>query len=108
MDDPEFQQIVERDLLDGQQRNPNNRPHYFTTAFFHHPEEIKTEIEGAGLRHEKTLPVEGPFWIFADLENQWRDAGRRERLLKAIRSIENESSLVGASAHIIAVASKRA
>jgi ubiquinone/menaquinone biosynthesis C-methylase UbiE len=104
LDDEEFQRIVERDLRDGQHRNPANRPHYFTTAFFHHPSEIKSEVEEAGLRHEKNLPVEGPFWSFGELSEHWRDEGRRERLLRAIRSIENEESLIGASAHIIAVA----
>jgi ubiquinone/menaquinone biosynthesis C-methylase UbiE len=108
LDDPEFQSIVEGDLREGQHRNPNNRPHYFTTAFFHHPDEIRSEIEEAGLAWERNLPVEGPFWAFADLDDQWRDAARREILLKAIRSIENEPSLIGASAHIIGVARKSA
>ncbi len=107
LDDPEFQQIVERDLTDGQHRNPANHPHYFTTAFFHHPDEIKSEVEEAGLLHEKNLPVEGPFWTMGNLAGHWRDEGRRERLMQAIRSIENEQSLIGASAHIIAVARRK-
>ncbi len=107
LDDAEFQSIVERDLTDGQHRNPANHPHYFTTAFFHHPEEIQSEVEEAGLAHEKNLPVEGPFWTMGNLAEHWRNEGRRERLMQAIRSIENEQSLIGASAHIIAVARKK-
>ncbi|HEY7543797.1 MAG TPA: methyltransferase domain-containing protein, partial [Blastocatellia bacterium] len=107
LDDAEFQSIVERDLADGQHRNPANHPRYFTTAFFHHPDEIKNEVEESGLAHEKNLPVEGPFWTLGNLAHHWRDEGRRERLLRAIRSIENEQSLIGASAHIIAVARRK-
>lgn len=106
LDDPEFQEIVRRDLAEGQHRNPSNHPAYFTTAFFHHPEELKREVEEAGLRHESTLAIDGPGWLLQDFEEQWSDDGRRARLLEAIRSIESEPSLLGASAHIMAVARK--
>lgn len=106
LDDPEFQGIVRRDLADGQHRNPTNHPAYFTTAFFHHPEELKREMEEAGLRHEGTLAIEGPGWLLQDFENHWGDDGRRTRLLDAVRAVEAEASLLGASAHLMAVARK--
>ena len=106
MDDPEFVRIVRRDLADGQHRNPSNHPAYFTTAFFHHPDELKGEMEEAGMRHERTLAIEGPGCLLQNFEEHWRDDGRRARLLDAIRSIEAEPSLLGASAHIMAVARK--
>jgi ubiquinone/menaquinone biosynthesis C-methylase UbiE len=106
MDDPEFQRIVKRDLADGQHRNPMNHPAYFTTAFFHHPEDLKAEAEEAGLHHEATVAVEGPGWLLQDFEDHWRDEGRRERLLDAVRAVETEASLLGASAHMIMVARK--
>jgi ubiquinone/menaquinone biosynthesis C-methylase UbiE len=106
LDDPEFVRLVERDLKDGQHRNPTHHPMYFTTAFFHHPEELKTEVEEAGLRHEKTLAIDGPGWLLQNFDEHWRDEGRRERLLNAMRSLENEPSLLGVSAHMMAVARK--
>ena len=39
-------------------------------------------------------------------ELHWNDAARRERLLKAIRAVESEPSLLGVSAHLLAVARK--
>src|SRR5262249_7357408 len=48
-DDPAFARIAERDLLDGQHRNPTDNAMYFTTAYFHRPEELKAEAEEAGL-----------------------------------------------------------
>jgi hypothetical protein len=107
LDDPEFAEIVQRDLADGQHRNPNNHPAYFTTAFFHHPEELKVEVEDAGFDCEKILAIEGAGWLLQNFEEHWNEPSRRERLLEAIRWVENEPSILGASAHIIAVAKKR-
>ena len=41
LDEPGFEAIVERDVRDGQHRNPTGRPEWFTTAFFHLPEESR-------------------------------------------------------------------
>lgn len=104
--DPEFVAIARQDLDTGQHRNPNDRPGYFTTAFFHHPDELRTEIEDAGLRWEATLAVEGPGWLLGDFPEQWSDPGRRKRLLEAIRWLEQETSVLGVSAHLLAVGSR--
>jgi hypothetical protein len=58
--DPEFQHIVERDLREGQHRNLGDRPGWFTTAYFHHPDELAAECESVGLSVEAVLGVEGP------------------------------------------------
>jgi SAM-dependent methyltransferase len=106
LDDPAFAEIVERDLEDGHHRNPTNHPAYFTTAFFHRPEELRSEVEDAGLMPEHLLAVEGPAWLLADFDRHWDDPGRRERLLHVVRRLEAEPSILGTSAHIVAVARK--
>ncbi len=106
--DPEFERIVERDLRDGQHRNPTNHPDYFTSAYCHQPDELQAEVEEAGLRCEATLPVEGPAWLIPRAFESWDDAGHRERVLAVIRRIEHEPSLLGVSAHLLAVARKEA
>ncbi len=104
LDDPEFARIVERDLMDGQHRNTTGNPAYFTTAFFHYPDELAAEIREAGLEHEATLAIEGPGWLLQNFDAHWNDADRRERLLGAIRSLEREPSVMGISAHLLAIA----
>jgi ubiquinone/menaquinone biosynthesis C-methylase UbiE len=104
LDDPDFVQIVERDLRDGQHRNPANHPGYFTTAYFHHPDELAEEINAAGLELESVRAVEGPAWLLPDLDHWWENETRRERLLAYLAEVEREPSLVGASAHLLAVA----
>ncbi len=106
LDDPDFVEIVQCDLTDGQHRNPKNHPYYFTTAYFHHPDELKAEIEAAGLHHEKTLAVEGPAWLSAYVKQNWQDESKREMLLNIVRRIEEEPTLLGSSAHLMAVARK--
>jgi ubiquinone/menaquinone biosynthesis C-methylase UbiE len=105
-DDPVFAAIVERDLRDGQHRNPTNHPFYFTTTYFHLPDELKVEAEEAGLRHQTTLGVEGPGWLLQNFEAWWNDATRRQRMLAVAQALESEPALLGVSAHLLAVARK--
>lgn len=107
LNDPEFVRIVQQDLVDGQHRNPGNHPAYFTTTFFHQPVELQQEMEEADLQHEVTLPVEGPAWLLGNFADHWRDITRRDQLLTAIRWLEREPSLLGVSAHLLAVGRKR-
>lgn len=46
--------------------------------------------------------------LLSDFEETWQDDKRREKLLWFIRTIEDEPSLLGLSAHIIAIAIKQA
>jgi ubiquinone/menaquinone biosynthesis C-methylase UbiE len=103
IDDPAFQAIVEGDLHDGQHRNPSANPMYFTTAFFHHPEGLRAELSDAGLQNVDVLAVEGVGWMLPNLDAELADAKRKERLLSYLRRVEREPSLLGASAHLIAI-----
>jgi SAM-dependent methyltransferase len=102
--DPRFWAVIERDLRDGQHRTPDpDRPEWFTTAYFHHPDELRAEVAEAGFRVEALLGIEGPAWL---VEQQWADRDRREKLLFAARAVEAEPSVVGVSSHILAAAVK--
>jgi SAM-dependent methyltransferase len=102
--DPVGAAIIQHDLTDGQHRNPTNIPTYFTTAYFHYPTELQAEVEAAGLRHEATLAIEGPAWAAEQVAERWDNAAYRERVLEVVRRIEAEPVLLGASAHLMAVA----
>ena len=101
--DPGFEEIVERDVREGQHRNPSGRPEWFTTAYLHLPEEVEDEVAEAGFEVEALVGIEGPGWVLADLDHWLEDSARRSRLLEAIRRVEKEPSLLGASAHILVV-----
>jgi ubiquinone/menaquinone biosynthesis C-methylase UbiE len=105
--DPRFAAIVEQDLTSGLHQNPTNRPEWFTTAYFHRPEEIAPEIAMAGLEFEGLFAVEGPGWMNQDLDRWLDDEDARDRLLRVVRRLETEPTLIGMSAHLIAVARGR-
>jgi SAM-dependent methyltransferase len=105
--DPAFAAIVARDLADGQHRNPTDKE-YFTTAFFHRPDELEAEVQEAGFDLVDLLGVEGPGWLLPDLEQRWADPAERERLLQAARAVEREPALLGLPPHLLAVGRKPA
>ncbi len=102
--DPDFVAIVERDLVDGQHRNPHDDRPYFTTAFFHRPDELASEVEVAGFRGCRLLNIEGPGWLMPDFDERWQDSERREILLRVARYLEEVPSLLGIGSHLMAVA----
>jgi ubiquinone/menaquinone biosynthesis C-methylase UbiE len=101
--DPSFGEIVERDVREGQHRNPSGTPEWFTTAYFHLPEEVRDEVIEAGFEIEALAGIEGPAWVLPDLDSWLEDPAGRSRLLEAIMRVEAEPSLLGASAHIMVV-----
>ena len=105
--DPVFAEVAASDLRDGRHRNPTGDPAYFTSAYFHRPEELTEEITRSGLAHEATLAVEGPGWLLSDLEARLSDEWRRSILMAALASLEAEPALIGVSAHLLAVARRR-
>ncbi|HJQ97265.1 MAG TPA: methyltransferase domain-containing protein [Candidatus Polarisedimenticolaceae bacterium] len=105
-DDPHFATIVERDLREGQHRNPTGELNYFTTAYFHKPEELRHEIAGAGLSVEGLYGIEGPGWMTHNFDERWGDPAKRETILRIARLIESEPAMIGCSAHMLAVGRK--
>jgi ubiquinone/menaquinone biosynthesis C-methylase UbiE len=101
--DPAFVEIVRQDLTNGQHRNPTNNPRYFTTAFFHHPDELKAELEFAGFSVEKIAAIEGPVEWMRSFEQQWRDAAQRALLLEFLRMCEEEPAIVATGSHFLGV-----
>ncbi|HEY3008439.1 MAG TPA: hypothetical protein VGJ63_10325 [Micromonosporaceae bacterium] len=77
---------------------------YFTTAYFHRPEELTAELTDAGLAVGSILSVEGVAgWLVDRIEAWLADPATRDRVLGPLRAVEAEPSLLGASSHILAV-----
>jgi SAM-dependent methyltransferase len=104
LQDPRFAAIVARDLADGQHRNPTERLDYFTTAYFHRPDELRAEVADAGLIVEGLYGVEGPGWLFPDISERLADPDRRDNVLQVARWLESEPSTLGISPHLLVVA----
>jgi SAM-dependent methyltransferase len=105
-DQPEFAPILDRDLAEGQHRNPTDNLNYFTDAFFHLPEELADEVKEAGFELRELVAIEGPGWLACDFDRIWKQPQQRERLLALLRQVEHEPALIGASSHLMATAQK--
>jgi SAM-dependent methyltransferase len=102
--DPAFRSIVDQDLADGQHRNPEDRPHWFTTAYFHCPDELVDEATRAGLDVVELVGIEGLAGWLPHLTGRWSDPADRETILFSARAVETEPALRGLSAHLLLVA----
>lgn len=105
IDDTQFQTVVAGDLKDGQHRNPtaDHDPAFFTTTFFHHPDELSEEVIQAGFRLKTVLAVEGPARLLPNFAEHWADTTKRAWLLDMVRKVEAEPHLLGVSTHLMAV-----
>ena len=102
--DPAFIRIAQADLETGQHRNETGNLDYFTSAFFHHPGELSGELIEAGFPNPTLYAIEGPIWTVPESQT----AEEREALMRILRALEREPTLIGASAHIMAIAGESA
>lgn len=105
LSDPVFWPVVEQDLADGQHRSPRERRDLpaFTTSYFHRPEELRAEVDESGFEVEAVLGVEGPGWLLVD---RWDDQQARDDILRVARTVEQEPTVLGTSAHLLAIGRK--
>jgi SAM-dependent methyltransferase len=101
--DPEFESIVEGDLSDGVHLNPTGHQGWFTTAYFHRPRDLREEVNEAGLALQSLIAVEGPAAL-VDADEWLGDDRRTGALLRALRRVESEETILGASPHFLVVA----
>ncbi|GIH17669.1 class I SAM-dependent methyltransferase [Rugosimonospora africana] len=100
-----FRPIIDRVLESGEHHNTDGDERWFTTAYFHRPEELPDEVADAGLVLERVVATESPLWISGEALNDLLDEpGGPELVLDMVRQIEDEPSLLGASSHLLAIA----
>jgi len=78
----------------------------FSFAYLHHPHELKEEIQNNGFENVTIRAIEGPVWDKRSIEALAQDQEEWEKVLMFIEHIETEETILGASAHIMAVAKK--
>jgi len=91
--DPDYHTMIRNEVQTGQREKPPPWTSTFPNAYFHHPDELKTEMEDAGLNHQVTLGVLGPAWMVPDLDASWQDPEQREIILDIARFTEHEPVL---------------
>jgi 2-polyprenyl-3-methyl-5-hydroxy-6-metoxy-1,4-benzoquinol methylase len=105
---PDFRVIVEQDIATGQHRNPDRVHNWFTTSYFHLPQELEGEAAEAGAGIVGLFGVEGLAGWLPHLAGRWDDPVARELILFSIRATESEPSLGALSQHLLLVTRKTA
>jgi ubiquinone/menaquinone biosynthesis C-methylase UbiE len=101
--DCRFVRMRDRDLVDGRHMNDTDVLEYFTTAYMHRPDDLRAELEAGGFGSIEMLGVEGPGWMLPDFDAHWEDPTLRHGLVDVARALEAETSIQGASAHLLAI-----
>jgi hypothetical protein len=106
IDSPIYTALLREDLATGTRRGTQNTPYGFTTCYLHRPDEIESEVADAGLTLVDLLAIEGVAEWLPDLADRLSDPDRRALLLELLAHIEREPAVLGATAHLLAVARK--
>ena len=72
-------------------------------VYFHRPEELRDEVAAAGFTDVDLRGVIGPAWIIRNLDDVWPEPGKREAILRVVRLLEREESLMGFSTHFLSI-----
>jgi ubiquinone/menaquinone biosynthesis C-methylase UbiE len=104
--DKDFYPIMTKDIECGKHINTTSNPLYFTDAYFHQPDELKNEIEEAGIMCISILPVEGIGNCIPKVEERIKNIEYLQKLLSAIKKTENEASILGVSSHFLGIGKK--
>ena len=100
--EPEFADIVATDVVKGTHTNPKRRPGWFTSAYFHRPDELVSEVLLAGFDDVSVFGLEGPAGWLPDLDERLASDTDRATILRLLAGVECEPSLLGSSAHLLA------
>jgi SAM-dependent methyltransferase len=103
--DPVYHRMIQTEVQTGRRENPPDWLLTFPDAFFHHPDELKAELQDGGLLHETTLGVLGAPWMVRDLDASWENEAQREVILEIAQLTEGASVL---GLRLMAVARKAA
>lgn len=106
VEDDDFEKILIHDLQTGIHLNPTQNPEYFTTAYFHTPSEIKSEISESDLKLDKLIAIESFGWFVDDLKAKSGDSTYMNKLQKIINMVETNEDILAMSPHIMAIARK--
>ena len=101
LDDDAYYHMIESTVRTGLHRGNE-----IGLVYFHRPEEHRAEITAAGFAHAELRGVIGPAWIVRNVDEIWPDPVKREAILRIVRLLEREESLMGFSTHFITLAER--
>lgn len=106
VNDPDFVEIMKRDINTGYHSDTSKSNRYFTDSYFHRPEEIIQEITHAGFKLEELISVTGFANVISDIDEKIKDENYLNILLDTLKITENDPMLFGVSSHFMGIGKK--
>lgn len=103
---PEIFDMCKQELTTGIHTPPKNMPGVLPSAYFHKPDELKHELEEAGLTYLDTYPVEGMIWMDKNYFESRSDSARKARMTELMQIIEKDKALLSLSPHMMIAGKK--
>ncbi|MDB5144826.1 MAG: class SAM-dependent methyltransferase [Mucilaginibacter sp.] len=103
---PEIFEMCKEELMSGVHTPPKSMPGVLPAAYFHRPNELKTELEEAGLTYLDTYAVEGLIWMDKNYFETRSDPKKKEAIMELMKITENEQSLLSLSPHMMIAGKK--
>jgi hypothetical protein len=103
---PEIFDMCKQELTTGIHSPPKNMPGVLPSAYFHQPNELKHELEEAGLTYLDTYPVEGMIWMDKNYFESRSDSAKKARMMELMQIIEKDESLLSLSPHMMIAGKK--
>lgn len=98
LDDEEAYRMIESTVRTGLHRGNE-----IGLVYFLRPDELRQEVAAAGFVDVDLRGVIGPCWIIRNLDEIWPDSGKREAIMRIVRLLEREESLMGFSTHFLSI-----
>lgn len=104
--DPEFLHMMQHDMETGNHENHSGRFEFFTSAYFHHPQELKKELSQSGFTNISLCALEGIAEYIPGIGEKTKDEKYLQTMLNCLRFMETDESVIGMSPHFIAIGYK--
>jgi ubiquinone/menaquinone biosynthesis C-methylase UbiE len=98
---PEIFEMCKEELTSGIHTPPQSMPGILPEAYFHRPDELKTEFEEAGLTYIDTYAVEGLIWMDKNYFESRSDPQKKEAIMELMKITENDQALLSLSPHMM-------
>jgi len=103
---PGIYQMCKDELTTGLHNPPENMPGILPQAYFHRPQELRDEVEEAGLTYLNTYAVEGMVWMDKNYFESRGDDKKKAALMELLKVTENDTSLLALSPHMMIAGKK--
>lgn len=98
---PEILEMCKQELLTGIHNPPANMPGILPSAYFHRPQQLRDELDEAGLAYINTYAVEGMIWLDKNYFESRADEQKKSAVMDLLKLTENDPELLTLSPHMM-------